>query len=564
MAVACKTYRSENKDRNFRRESENLDLLKGVLHGSHRVMRHIASIMHGNNFMILLPLAELHDLEIFLRGGEKPLANTCDHQTIYEFDENFPHLKTESVLHSALLKELFEIASALVWLHDELRIFGSLDRYLAHMDLKPENILLASGPHHPAGKWMLTDFGVSLFDKGTNQRPSRLHSIRDAGPRLTSRGNRNQFTRAHGPYEPPEVDLPSVDGRKCDVWSFACILCDVLAFAFGRKEGLRQFRKLRYDGNDDYFYRTHESLTSVPRMVNSSYTELKPEIRAWYQGLAAKHKIDQSWIKDYVAVLERALVPNPSDRPNMRDFINDLGELPHKITANLFNSIEPPLIGPLLSSTSSTSDTTGINGRHLLRPSNSRGTSASPFTGITQTANRADISREMFQWNLEPTTNSTSTFRSSPVTIQFGALDSPRNNSQSSSNTVFTQHQTASTDPTSRIPSFPSVSSALLPAASFPSALSPNINASSYKQLQTTLTLRKKGKANAIAVAPDGSRVTFLNSNQVYAYSADTGELAGTINELPMKVDWKKMCIASSFVAVYGINKARNTIVSCY
>ena len=561
MVVACKTYRNENKDRSFRRESENLDLLKGVLHGSHRVMRHIASIVHGNNFMILLPLAELHDLEIFLRGGEKPLANTYDHQTIYDFDETFPHLKTESVLHSAILKELFEIASALVWLHDELRIFGSLGRYLAHMDLKPENILLASGPHHPAGKWVLTDFGVSLFDKGTNQRPSRLHSIRDAGPRLTSRGNRNQFTRAHGPYEPPEVDLPSVDGRKCDVWSFACILCDVLAFACGRKEGLRQFRKLRYDGNDDYFYRTQESLTLLPRVVNSSYTELKPEIRTWYQGLAAKHQTDQSWIEDYVAVLDRALVPNPSDRPNMRDFINDLGELPHKITANLFNSIKPPQIGPLPSSASSISENTSNNGRHLIRPSNSGGTSAFPFTSITHTANRADVSSP---WNLEHTTNSTSTFRSSPMTTQFRALDSPRNNSQNSSNTVFTQQQTASTDLTSRIPSFSSVSNALLPASSFPSALSPNVNASSYKQLQTTLTL-KKGKANTIAVAPDGSRVAFLYSNQVYAYCADTGELAGATNELPVKVDWKKMCIASSFVAVYGINKKLNTtIVSCH
>ena len=563
MVVACKTYRNENNDRSFRRESENLDLLKGVLHGSHRVMRHIASIVHGNKFMILLPLAELYDLEIFLRGGEKPLANTCDHQTIYDFDENFPHLRTESVLHSALLTELFEIASALVWLHDELRIFGSLDRYLAHMDLKPENILLASGPHHPAGKWMLTDFGVSLFDKRTNQRPSRLHSIRDAGPRLTSRGNRNQITRAHGPYEPPEVNLPIVDGRKCDVWSFACILCDVLAFACGRKEGLRQFRNLRYDGNDDYFYRTRESLTLVPGVVNSSYTELKPTIRNWYLGLAAEHQTDQSWIEDYVAVLERALVPNPSDRPNMRDFINDLGELPHKITANLFNSIGPPPIGPLLASASSTSETTGINGRHVLPPSNSRGTSASPFTGSTHTANRADVSREMCPWNLEPTTNSASTFRSSPTTVQLRALDSPRNNSQSSSNIVFTQQQTASTDLRSRIPSFPSVSNALLPAASFPSALSPNINASSYEKLQTTLTL-KKGTANAIAVAPDGSRVAFLSSNQVYAYWADTGEPAGTINELPVKVDWKKMCIASSFVAVYGINKTRNTIVSCH
>ena len=39
-------------------------------------MKHIAAIVHGNEFMIILPHADQHDLEIFLRGGYEPHPST--------------------------------------------------------------------------------------------------------------------------------------------------------------------------------------------------------------------------------------------------------------------------------------------------------------------------------------------------------------------------------------------------------------------------------------------------------------------------------------------------------
>ena len=138
MLVACKTYTNENSAENFHRESHNIDILKQGLRGSKRVIQHIASIIHGNSFMIILTLAQYSDLETFLRGGYKPSADSRYNQKIYVFDETFPELADEENLQSALLKEMFEIARALVWLHEELHVFGNLDRYLAHLDLKPE------------------------------------------------------------------------------------------------------------------------------------------------------------------------------------------------------------------------------------------------------------------------------------------------------------------------------------------------------------------------------------------------------------------------------------------
>lgn len=169
---------------------------------------------------------------------------------------------------------------------------------------------------------MFTDFGVSVFDKITNQRASSVHSIRDVGPRLTSMANHDQIMRGHGPYEPPEVDLANVDGRKCDVWSFGCIMCDILAFACGRRAGLHNYRSVRYDGSDDYVYRVTVVSATPATAFDSSSTELKSEIRNWFQAVAAKSALP--WVPEYVDVLKQALVPDPLGRPGMSVIMNGL------------------------------------------------------------------------------------------------------------------------------------------------------------------------------------------------------------------------------------------------
>ena len=547
--MACKTYTNENSAENFRRESENLDILKEGFRGSKRVMQHIASIIHGNNFMILLPLAEHGDLEIFLRDGYKAGDDTKYIHKIYDFDETFPQLASEQTLHKALLKEMFEIASALVWLHDELHIFGKLDRYLAHLDLKPENILLAHDNHsgasasdHPAGKWMLTDFGVSVFDKATNQKATRVHSIRDAGPRLTkSRANRDEVARGHGPYQPPEVDLDTVDGRKCDVWSLACILCDVLAFAFGRGRALDTFRELRYDRKDDFFYRARGSSEDRARVINSSNTELKSEIKDWLR--AHPNISTHTWVAPYVSIIERALVPRPLDRPDMKEIMHGLNSLPVNIIpspgtlAGFRNSGQLQLPGPMPMEPRRPSitfaDDTPIPFRDI--PPHSNGPSM--------------VSRPRF-WE----------------TPEVSAQQHNRYQSTSSSSTEVSSRQNGrlTVDTKWSIPIPLSEQASPYPLH----GLQPLSKASEYERSsKTSLNLNCQQSIDAIAVTPTRDKVAFLCGRQLHAYLTRDGSKTGTVEELtPLDmtppVKWIKVRIANEFAVTYGL-RGIEKLVSC-
>ena len=484
-------------------------------------MQHIAAIVHGNDFMILLPIAELYDLEIFLRGGRKPLADTREFRQLYSFSEEFPQLAKDSILHSALLRELFEIASALVWLHEELHIFGSLDRYLAHQDLKPENILLIRDSHSdagdlqfPAGKWMLTDFGVSLFNKETNLKATRAQSIRDAGPRLTSRANRDQITRGHGPYEPPEVDLERVDGRKCDVWSFGCILCDVLAFACGREKALHEFRdKVRFDGKNDYFYRAKGNSADRAKVINNSNTELKSEIKDWF----SKHadRPTQDWVPDYVAMIEAVLVPNPLDRPNIRNIMEDLEKLPpHKIDNE-------------------------INKNTILIPDGTRTIrQAIPQSTFLAVSSRTSVS-------------------SAPIVIRRPTLELKEAQNQDSLSIKTADPQSANA------PSVHARSELNLTPLTSPtvaSTESPRASASAYEDMpKITINLPKKEHVVAVELTPGGEQVAFLCGHHVHAYKTNDGSRVGIL-ELQSNVKWTKFRVACNFLAVYGLESRQKRV----
>lgn len=346
--VAKKTYRNERSRDEFESELQNLDYLKESLGGGrHRIMLHLCSLVHGeDNFMILLPLAALRDLDIFLRGGYFPLANTRDQQQVYDFENTFPGL-TIPVLHAALFKEMREIAAALVWLHQELQILGSSDRYCAHMDLKPENILLTPDRGSAVGKWWISDFGISIFNRNNNNQDSQIYSIRDFGRRITSRANQNEPNRAHGMYQPPEIDEDSIDPQKCDIWSFGGVLFDVLAFAVGRKTEVENVRSARFNGTDDYFYEPMPLLLSAPTTVNDTNTRIKRRVSSWLDNIQRGQ--EYPWIRNCVDILKKILVITPASRPSAVILLNHLNRLNLVIPRAEDPSSESPTSDPRVS-----------------------------------------------------------------------------------------------------------------------------------------------------------------------------------------------------------------------
>ncbi|KAL9044576.1 MAG: hypothetical protein Q9214_002297 [Letrouitia sp. 1 TL-2023] len=344
VAVAVKEFPSNRSEEDFRREVGNLEFIKESLRNAHKcVMIHKAAIVHDQKFMILLPLAINYNLEVFLREGMQPGKSTANCEKKYDFSTKFPNLGVDGKLHKAVIKQVYQLADALLWLHSDITLFETQDRYLAHMDLKPENILIHGNPLNeetPAGTWTVCDFGISAFHKSSNKPIQGAPTIRDLTTKLTSRRPLSNAERGHGPYQPPEVALErkkeessqelhhsqSLDNRKCDVWSFGGVLSDVLAFALGRSKGVQNLRTARFHEGDDNFYMFTVSPINANANITASNTRLKERIRSWGSELTQKYT--ESWVRGYVNVVFNAsMLPCPADRKSMKDIRDDLGKL---------------------------------------------------------------------------------------------------------------------------------------------------------------------------------------------------------------------------------------------
>ena len=289
-------------------------------------MKHKAAIHYGIRFMIIMPLATHYNLEVFFQDGRQPLRDSMDYETKYVFRDKFPKIQTVADLHKAVVNQMFDVADALHWLHNDINNFEIQNSYLAHMDLKPDNILIHGDPQNsktPVGQWMITDFGISAFYKESHKPTQEIPTIRDLTSRLTSL---SEVVRGRGPYQPPEIglerkkeefDLGShhrrrLDFRQCDVWSFGCVLADVLAFALDRSQGIQAVREARMEDGNDNFYKFVKTLAEIDD-ISASNTQLKESFVDW--GEQIKERYPEPWVLGYWEILfQQCIITRPADR----------------------------------------------------------------------------------------------------------------------------------------------------------------------------------------------------------------------------------------------------------
>ena len=300
---------------------DNLQVLKESLTLHHRIMLHLTTIEHGSNCYILLPFAQRGDLELFLHCGVGP-----DGKKKYDFDVDFPEVRNGDITQ-LLLSQCWSLASALEWLHNGITIEGSSSAVkCVHMDLKPANILIQLDPDSAVGKWMISDFGISVL----REEDPRFVSIGDYYSQLTMN---LEPRRNRGTYQAPEVELSHLTrhqkgiGRRSDIWSYGCIFSEVLAFALGRDRFVHDFHNTRRgpDGRN-YFYIKDErqGYLMSPDDMRQQYL-VNPFALEWLNSL----RNSTIWADCYVETIKKILVVDATKRPEateLKELVNRVKE----------------------------------------------------------------------------------------------------------------------------------------------------------------------------------------------------------------------------------------------
>lgn len=98
-----------------------------------------------------------------------------------------------------------------------------------HGDIKPENILWYRSPHDPRGILVIADLGLS----SVNSEKSRSNIPNKGIP----------FTPG---YRPPECDLEGgTISRAYDIWTFGCLLLELVSWALGGESSRVKFEERR-------------------------------------------------------------------------------------------------------------------------------------------------------------------------------------------------------------------------------------------------------------------------------------------------------------------------------
>ena len=198
-----------NAEKDFRKEEHILSFLRCLEHP---------------NIIQLLAAYTIHQTHFFLF----PQANGNLKQFLQQ--PRLPGFQTDNEVFQAL----YELASAIEAVHNYFSDTFNVHKIGCHYDLKPDNIL------YRPGKLILSDFGLSRL------------SDEDEGSKSLHRNGAAE-------YWAPECHSVDEDfkklrvGRSSDMWSFGCILSEILTYLQEGPTGVRRYSSKREVNLTPYF-----------------------------------------------------------------------------------------------------------------------------------------------------------------------------------------------------------------------------------------------------------------------------------------------------------------------
>lgn len=245
---------------NFKKEVRVLKLLRHTRNS--RIVEILGSYVHKNKYNLLFPVADMDLEDLFT--GERASSFFTYRDDIFE--------------------ELRGLASAL----EDIHLYRCEEIHLeltgCHHDLKPSNILILNG------RLTLADFGLSRLIP-------------------PEQGSNTDFKDCLGDYFSPECLDSSFSrqkiGRPSDIWSFGCLVAELLTFYEFGSSGISIFRSSR-------------KTEAAPRYTTSwfhSGGKLKPEVDIWLSKLSTSSQDNN--VKTLIALTRTMLDNDPDSRPRV-------------------------------------------------------------------------------------------------------------------------------------------------------------------------------------------------------------------------------------------------------
>ena len=182
-------------------ELHNLCLLNQLKHPY--ILELLAFYTYDKHRNFVFPSASGGDLGSLLKSHSRPVS----------LNNNFDFYRALGNLSSAIEK----VHNYTISNNVDLKIIG------LHRDIKPSNILVDHD------RFILADFGFSRF-------------------KLSSQTSKTPFQIGGGDYLAPECEEleqafeKGLIGRASDIWSFGCIILEVLVYMFEGAQGVQEFR----------------------------------------------------------------------------------------------------------------------------------------------------------------------------------------------------------------------------------------------------------------------------------------------------------------------------------
>ncbi|KAI4644835.1 uncharacterized protein J4E79_010970 [Alternaria viburni] len=260
-----------------------------------------------------------------------------------------------------LISESVNLADALDYLHNRL-ISSKLHSSLSHNDIKPENILVvypettSDRELYPVGQWKLADFGLSKMKVKRSSGGHSRHLSAGNPPFLSSYPQRTHRTerpksvsndipeRYPGMYTAPELDQETpreADCRNADVWSFGCVLSEIVTYAVNLDfQQVVSFRDslLQSSPADSKFYNKRS------KDVKSEFIDHLARLPNTTQSIT-RISSNALWTNQCVDLIRKIVVKEPGNRlgpSKIREKLSQIGQAMHSGREEWLKHSPPP------------------------------------------------------------------------------------------------------------------------------------------------------------------------------------------------------------------------------